>query len=360
MEPNLLIAQVPAKVSSIISNVSITSSHTHSGPLEEKNRQGKLSIYSIRKDLPSHHAENKVKRQLIITGEQGLHARPAASIAKIAIKFGDSAEIKLEVLDSQGKVSNSARGDSVMAMLMMAAGKGNRLMVTVRGAKATEAMDEIITALTKETDTKGTPVLSKYEIRSIKLKDMGLKIKKLDGEIGGGRKILLSVLEKDLKKKEAGGKITEGDIIALYKRFNTLFDYKGIRAEFYKAMNRLPPPPELNFKIKKNGNIVTFEITAGDKTIRINVENIHVNLHRKTDPHIRREPLVEVFDEVCSILNGNGAHKHLLEMMRYDSEVYKEAHKRALEAPYEEFEKYLVPLISLRDSCVHFDLWELK
>jgi len=83
-------------------------------------------------------------------------------------------------------------------------------------------------------------------------------------------------------------------------------------------------------------------------------------LNRKTDPRTLHKPLIETFDEFRSILNWHEDHKYLVERIRYNSDVYKEAFKIALEAPYREFINYLTSLISKRMRYEHFDLFEMK
>ncbi len=65
----------------------------------------------------------------------GLHARAANMIVQIANRY--RSEITLE---KDGVVAN---GKSIMGLLMLAAGKGTRVLVRATGEDAEEAVEEI-------------------------------------------------------------------------------------------------------------------------------------------------------------------------------------------------------------------------
>ena len=81
-----------------------------------------------------------IVRVLKIVNELGLHARASAKFVQTAEKF----DAKITV--SRG--SESAGGDSIMGLMMLAAGIGTSITVTATGreaAQAIEALDELVT-----------------------------------------------------------------------------------------------------------------------------------------------------------------------------------------------------------------------
>ena len=81
-----------------------------------------------------------IVRVLKIVNEKGLHARASAKFVQTAEKF----DAKITV--SRG--SESAGGDSIMGLMMLAAGIGTSVTVTATGpeaAQAIEALDELVT-----------------------------------------------------------------------------------------------------------------------------------------------------------------------------------------------------------------------
>jgi phosphocarrier protein HPr len=80
-----------------------------------------------------------IVRDLVIGNKLGLHARPAAMFVRVANRF--SADIQVE------KDGEEINGKSIMGLMLLAAGCGSRLRVTVVGADATEmikALEELI------------------------------------------------------------------------------------------------------------------------------------------------------------------------------------------------------------------------
>ncbi|MDR2503389.1 MAG: HPr family phosphocarrier protein [Deltaproteobacteria bacterium] len=70
-----------------------------------------------------------------VLGDWGLHARPAASLARTSQGF--TAEVRLNAGD------RSADAKSILDILNLAAGSRTELMLTCRGADAHEAGDAI-------------------------------------------------------------------------------------------------------------------------------------------------------------------------------------------------------------------------
>lgn len=74
-------------------------------------------------------------KQLTIVNKLGLHARPAAQFVKLAAKY--QSEIWLE------KDDETVNGKSIMGLMMLAAGCGAVLTVTVEGPDEELAMQGI-------------------------------------------------------------------------------------------------------------------------------------------------------------------------------------------------------------------------
>ncbi len=80
-------------------------------------------------------SENIVEKKFMIKSKLGLHARPAALFVRTANRF------KSEVTVQKGK--HKVNGKSIMGVMMLAAGPGSHITVTIVGADAQNAMDEI-------------------------------------------------------------------------------------------------------------------------------------------------------------------------------------------------------------------------
>jgi len=80
-----------------------------------------------------------VIRDLVIGNKLGLHARPAAMFVRIANRF--TSDIQVE------KDGEEINGKSIMGLMLLAAGCGSRLKVTVTGGDAEDmvrALEELI------------------------------------------------------------------------------------------------------------------------------------------------------------------------------------------------------------------------
>ena len=78
---------------------------------------------------------DKITRQLKIVNEKGLHARAAAKLVEV-----------VEGFDAVAEVSNngqSASGDSIMGLLMLAAAKGSTIDVEIAGPDAEPLADAV-------------------------------------------------------------------------------------------------------------------------------------------------------------------------------------------------------------------------
>ena len=78
-----------------------------------------------------------VTRQLKIVNVKGLHARAAAKLVEVVEGFDATAEVRHD--------GQSASGDSIMGLLMLAAANGTTIDVETRGADAEALADAVAT-----------------------------------------------------------------------------------------------------------------------------------------------------------------------------------------------------------------------
>jgi phosphocarrier protein len=76
-----------------------------------------------------------VEREVQIVNRNGLHARPAAEIVKVASRFLAEVTIRRDDMEVNGK--------SIMGVMMLAAEFGSTLCVSATGPDATEAVDAL-------------------------------------------------------------------------------------------------------------------------------------------------------------------------------------------------------------------------
>ena len=80
-----------------------------------------------------------VERTVQILNKNGLHARPAAEIVKIAAKFSSEITIARDGLEVNGK--------SIMGVMMLAAECGASVVLKADGADAEQAIDALVTLI---------------------------------------------------------------------------------------------------------------------------------------------------------------------------------------------------------------------
>jgi len=73
--------------------------------------------------------------EVTIDNRNGLHARPAAMFVKISSRY--RAEVWVE------KDGERVNGKSIMGLMMLAAGKGTKLMIQAEGVDSEKAVAEI-------------------------------------------------------------------------------------------------------------------------------------------------------------------------------------------------------------------------
>jgi phosphocarrier protein len=76
------------------------------------------------------------ERTVQIANRNGLHARPAAEIVKLAAKFQSDITIVKDDLDVNGK--------SIMGVMMLAAECGSTVEVRARGDDSQDAVDALV------------------------------------------------------------------------------------------------------------------------------------------------------------------------------------------------------------------------
>ena len=81
-----------------------------------------------------------IERVVTIANKNGLHARPAAEIVKLAAKFKSDIRLAREDLEVNGK--------SIMGVMMLAAEYGAALNVRADGPDAKEAVEALSTLIT--------------------------------------------------------------------------------------------------------------------------------------------------------------------------------------------------------------------
>ena len=77
------------------------------------------------------------ERSVQIVNKNGLHARPAAEIVKLAAKFKSEITIVKDDLDVNGK--------SIMGVMMLAAEHGSTILFRAEGPDADAALDALAT-----------------------------------------------------------------------------------------------------------------------------------------------------------------------------------------------------------------------
>ena len=80
-----------------------------------------------------------VERTVQILNKNGLHARPAAEIVKIAAKFSSEITLARDELEVNGK--------SIMGVMMLAAECGASVVLRAEGSDAEQALDALATLI---------------------------------------------------------------------------------------------------------------------------------------------------------------------------------------------------------------------
>jgi phosphocarrier protein HPr len=83
-----------------------------------------------------------IERTVRIVNKNGLHARPAAEIVKLAAKFNSEITITKDDLDVNGK--------SIMGVMMLAAEHGSDITFRAEGPDAQQALDALTTLVSNK------------------------------------------------------------------------------------------------------------------------------------------------------------------------------------------------------------------
>lgn len=78
------------------------------------------------------------ERTLSIVNKLGLHARAAAKFVATASEFTSTIHVA-----RQDRAEQQVNGKSIMGMMMLAAAKGSKIIVSAEGDDANEALDKI-------------------------------------------------------------------------------------------------------------------------------------------------------------------------------------------------------------------------
>lgn len=76
-----------------------------------------------------------IEREATIVNQEGLHARPAARIVKLASTFAADIELAKDGLDVNGK--------SIMGVMMLAAECGSSITIRAKGPDAEQAVQAL-------------------------------------------------------------------------------------------------------------------------------------------------------------------------------------------------------------------------
>ncbi|QEG33301.1 HPr family phosphocarrier protein [Bythopirellula goksoeyrii] len=92
--------------------------------------------------------EQIVRRIVVITNEQGLHARPAQLMARLALQFESIIDL---VRDNQ-----RVDAKSILHMLTLGADQGTELIIEAKGPDAEEALDALVRLVESEFESNET------------------------------------------------------------------------------------------------------------------------------------------------------------------------------------------------------------
>jgi phosphocarrier protein HPr len=77
-----------------------------------------------------------IERQATIVNQEGLHARPAAQIVRLASSFASDIELVKDDMDVNGK--------SIMGVMMLAAECGSSILIRADGPDAEQAVQALV------------------------------------------------------------------------------------------------------------------------------------------------------------------------------------------------------------------------
>jgi phosphocarrier protein HPr len=80
-------------------------------------------------------AGDTLEKTLVVQSKMGIHARPAAMIVRLTSKF--KGEVFFE------KDGEQVNGKSIMGLMMLAAGHGSKIVVSVQGAEGAQLVQAL-------------------------------------------------------------------------------------------------------------------------------------------------------------------------------------------------------------------------
>ncbi|MBY6264757.1 HPr family phosphocarrier protein [Azospirillum sp. 412522] len=89
-------------------------------------------------------ADGEIRRTATITNQRGLHARASAKFVKLVATF----DAEISVRRGESVVS----GESIMGLMMLAAGPGTSVELRASGAQADAAMDALLDLINRKFD----------------------------------------------------------------------------------------------------------------------------------------------------------------------------------------------------------------
>lgn len=90
-------------------------------------------------------------QEIEIINKLGLHARASAKFVGVAGQFKDTTIRVGKIVDSSSEIQ-AVDGKSIMAMMMLAAGKGTKIHLSTEGEQAQEAMDALVDLINRYFD----------------------------------------------------------------------------------------------------------------------------------------------------------------------------------------------------------------
>lgn len=87
---------------------------------------------------------SELRRQAMICNQRGLHARAAAKFVKVAAGFQAEIEVR--------KGDQAVSGQSIMGLMMLAAGIGSTVEISVSGEDAEAAMTAVLDLIERKFD----------------------------------------------------------------------------------------------------------------------------------------------------------------------------------------------------------------
>lgn len=89
-----------------------------------------------------------LERTVLVSNPQGLHARPAEMLARLALTFDSEIVVIRE--------GHSGDAKSIMHILTLGAAQGSELIIRARGADAAEALEAIVQLVQSDFATDDT------------------------------------------------------------------------------------------------------------------------------------------------------------------------------------------------------------